>query len=64
LYYNSKKVIKIISIKGNLPLRLNMIIISDSEIWSTVREHVWKVILWAAGVFKIKDKLCTFCIMG
>ena len=36
---------KAINNKRNLPLRLNMIIISDSEISSTVREHVWKVIL-------------------
>jgi len=41
-----------------------MVIISDSEKSSTVREHVRKVILKAAGVFKIKDKLRTFCIMG
>jgi hypothetical protein len=41
-----------------------MIIISDREISSTVRENVRKVVLKAAGVFMIKDKLRTFCIMG
>jgi len=40
-----------INMEGNFPLRLNMVIISDREQNSTVRENIRKVILKAAGIF-------------
>ena len=69
IYINIKKIVDYIknmciNMKGNFPLRLNMVIISDSEQCSTVRENIQKVILKAAGIFKIKNGLRTFCIMG